>query len=417
MEMMRPHLSNHNGPQQKLIITQQTCLVEEKFSKNGVQKDVHVVVKNNPFVINLALLDKQFNFHNLSTEIQLVYDCPTLKEVDFVKLKPLECKMRPNEEGDQLTVEIRIKVLTSQLEDMFFRVVLKLVDPRTRKDYSQLVVLSHPIRVVSKPDQVKKKIKKRKRAPTDSLLDSIGRIEYQQREQQRLLKRLCRAEFGPDAVSPDMPSDYAPLPHPSPADDEDSSEEVVAEEKDDFRSAFSDFLVAFKQLQSIDTSDGSYKINTSAQDAQTMCEILELIRTEMKQGKQEGEPTADEPHSADSPCACAHCPYKEKMEKITSSLFSAVPDTSVSSHIPIMPQAPLSDSQAVSGNPVVSTDMIDGAMGGLFDMNAFAQLQGLNSLGLSSMMGASGNLSNFNFTPATFGEFNPLAMFTPQAMM
>lgn len=108
-----------------------------------------------------------------------------------MKLKPLECKTRPNDEGDQLTVEIRIKVLTSQLEDMFFRVVVKLVDPRTKKEYPHLVCLSHPIRVVSKPDQVKKKIKKRKRAPTDSLLDSINRIESQQREQHRLLKKLC----------------------------------------------------------------------------------------------------------------------------------------------------------------------------------------------------------------------------------
>ena len=75
---------------------------------------------------------------------------------------------------------------------MFFRVRIALVDPRTLQEVSsQYTVLSHPIRVVSKPDQVKKKIKKRKRAPTDNLMDTLTRIEAQQKEQQRLLKRLC----------------------------------------------------------------------------------------------------------------------------------------------------------------------------------------------------------------------------------
>jgi hypothetical protein len=90
--------------EQKLIITEQTCLLEEKFSKNGVQKNVHVVVKNTPFTITVVSLDKQaINFTQFSADVQLVYDCPTLKEVDFVKLKPMEFKLKPSEEGDQIT--------------------------------------------------------------------------------------------------------------------------------------------------------------------------------------------------------------------------------------------------------------------------------------------------------------------------
>jgi len=330
--------------------------------------------------------------------------------VDFVKLKPLECKTRPNDEGDQLTVEIRIKVLTSQLEDMFFRVVIKLVDPRTRKEYPQLVCLSHPIRVVSKPDQVKKKIKKRKRAPTDSLLDSISRIEDQQREQQRLLKKLC-AGTGQD-ISPLLDTTTS-------SSEESTPDESPEEEKDDFRSAFSDFLTAFKQLQSIDTSDGSYKINTSAQDAQTMCEILELIRAEIKKERLE-EQGCDQ---SDSPCACVNCPYKEKMEKITSSLYSAVPDTSIGSscNMPVIPQMPMPVPMPIMGDtsvnaPVVSTDVIDGAMsmGGLFDMsmvNSYAQMHNLNT-SVGNVTGNSG--AGFNFS--AFGDFNPMALFAPPAL-
>jgi hypothetical protein len=89
--------------EQKLVIAEQTCLLEEKFSKNGVQKNVHVVVKNTPFTITLVLLDKQsINFNQFSADVQLVYDCSTLKEVDFVKLKPMEFKLKPSDEGDQL---------------------------------------------------------------------------------------------------------------------------------------------------------------------------------------------------------------------------------------------------------------------------------------------------------------------------
>lgn len=151
-----------------------------------------MVVKNTPFTITLQLMDPSLKFTQVTADVQLVYDCPTLKEVDFVKLKPMDFKLKPNEEGDQLIAEIRIKVLTSQLEDMFFRVRMALLDPRNNQEISPaLTVLSDPIRVVSKPDQVKKKIKKRKRAPTDNLMDTLARIEVQQKEQQRLLKRLC----------------------------------------------------------------------------------------------------------------------------------------------------------------------------------------------------------------------------------
>lgn len=304
---------------EKIAITEQTCLLEEKFSKNGVQKNVHVVVKNNPFVLTIALLDKQLNFNEMSADIQLVYDCASLKEVDFVKLKPMDFKAKANEEGDQLGIEIRIKVLTSQLEDMFFRVKVTLVDSRTHKEISHLMVLSHPIRVVSKPDQVKKKIKKRKRAPTDNLMDTLHRIEVQQKEQQRLLKRLCV-----NPTTTDAPGDNAG----------ESSQDLPV---DGFHVAFTEFLAAFKQLSSFD--DGSYKVNTSTQDAQTMCEILDLIRAELSKPNRAPDspprPAAitSIPCSSASeipPCACSNCPYREsvsKSERPNLQIFSIPEDS------------------------------------------------------------------------------------------
>eukprot|EP01112_Ceratiomyxa_fruticulosa_P015965 TRINITY_DN4784_c0_g1_i1.p1 TRINITY_DN4784_c0_g1~~TRINITY_DN4784_c0_g1_i1.p1 ORF type:complete len:479 (+),score=109.69 TRINITY_DN4784_c0_g1_i1:534-1970(+) len=362
--------------QKRLAITQQTCLVEEKFSKNGIQKNVHVVVKNNPFLLTLQLLDKSITFHQLSTEVQLVYDCQSLKEVDFVKLKPLEVKTRPNEEGDQLTVELRIKVLTSQLEDMFFRVKVKLVDPRTRKEYPQYIAVTDPIRVVSKPDQVRKKVKKRKRAPTDSLMDTLQRLEQQQREQQQMIKKLCHCTMNASNPGSSLNSSLTGLKTKSENNEEngnnnnngDSSGTEGKPEapsnhsnthRDEFQQAFMDFISAFKLLQTQENSDGnSAKINTSATDAQTMGEVLDIVRTELKRTRG-GSPNTEKHANGSSPCACSVCPYKERMDKINSSfqeyLYSACDSVDMSHSTPaLIPTPAFSSPPSYLNTPSIS---------------------------------------------------------------
>ncbi|EFA78178.1 putative transcriptional regulator [Heterostelium album PN500] len=330
----------------RISITQQTCLVEEKFSKNGVQKNVHVVVKNNPFLLTLTLLDNSLNFHQLSPEVHLVYDSENLKEVDSATMKPLEYKTRANEEGDQLTVELRIKVLSSQLEDMLFRARVRIVDPRTRKEIAGLAVVTHPIRVVSKPDQVKKKAKKRKRAPTDSLMDTLNRIEHQQKEQQRLLKKLCYFDkennlgallaannssvnslLVPNADSPKIVDHEGKIIETNCSDNGSEDESGGAKQqgvadKDDFQKAFKEFICAFKQLQCLDPdgADSAFKINTCANDAQTMCEILELVKMEMKKDEQIKDKCGiSESIGGESLCSCRICPYKVKVDHINQS--------------------------------------------------------------------------------------------------
>eukprot|EP01132_Coremiostelium_polycephalum_P011332 gene11332-13876_t len=336
-------ISSTNSPNiltstnKRISITQQTCLVEEKFSKNGVQKNVHVVVKNNPFLLTLSLLDSSLNFHQLSPEVQLVYDSESLKEVDSATVKPLEYKTRANEEGDQLTVELRIKVLSSQLEDMLFRAKVKIVDPRTRKELHGLTVVTHPIRVVSKPDQVKKKAKKRKRAPTDSLMDTLNRIEHQQKEQQRLLKKLCFFDKENLMLNPTTTTTTTTTSDGSPkiendkkqnesenvgsTSEDDVSKSVVVPEKDEFQKAFKEFIGAFKQLQCLDPdgADGAFKINTCANDAQTMCEILELVKEELRKDDQYKDKHSQHHTDGDSPCSCKVCPYKQKVDYINQS--------------------------------------------------------------------------------------------------
>ena len=205
-----------SGPQ--LVITEQSSLVLEKIGKNGEHKCVHVVVKNTPFQIDLAFGNvgpadaNAFNFTRINVEAMLVYDCPEQKQVDFVRHTPIEYKAHIDETGTKLSVEMRIKVLTSQLEDMLFRMRLRGIDAVTKQDIPGLYAVTEPIKVVSKQDQVKRirrqqeaaksgekavpTISKlsagRKRTANDRLEETLARIEARQEQQEALLRRLAR---------------------------------------------------------------------------------------------------------------------------------------------------------------------------------------------------------------------------------
>lgn len=377
--------------------------------------------------------------------MKLVYDCPSLKEVDFVKMKPIEFKTNithTEEGGDDLSIEIRIKVLTSQLEDMFFRVIVKMMDANTNREHPELVCITHPIRVVSKPDQVinsptKKGLamkKKRKRNPTSSenVLDSIGRIEYQQRQQHKLLKKLLNGDSGDndeegdgvDIMEEHVPSALSLTPS-------------VNDKEDSFRNAFTDFLASFKHLQTLDISDGSYKINTSAQDAQSMCELLEMIRKEINHNTQEKGDIVDlngnNNVGSNPPLSAALCEYdmyscKQNMEM--TSMYSAGSDTSITScSMPLMtPFAPTRMHEQQPPPNIVSTDLLDASMsmGTLFDINminSFGHLPINGENGAASGSGVSNNIANSNnnglimnnsngYNFPNFGEMPPLSMFT-----
>jgi len=155
------------SPGLQLVFPRQNALFGDKLFRNGIQYVVHVAVKNQPFIVTLSLpessgMDSENNqsidFKRMAVEAKLLYDCDPLKEVDFVKLKPLEYKCHSvNDRGDQLTVELRIKVLSSQLEDMCFRVRFSVIQSDTKVPVSGLEAISDPIKVVSKPDQVRKR--------------------------------------------------------------------------------------------------------------------------------------------------------------------------------------------------------------------------------------------------------------------
>jgi len=193
--------------QHYLILSRQTSLDTEKYSRDGLNSEAHIVVKNVPFILQVTLVplivgERVINFKTTRLEAKLTYDSDSLSEVPFQKTKPLDYTTHSNERGDQVTLEVKIKVLTSQHEDSKFRVRIRLVDTQTSQHiHEQLELYSHPIKVVSKPDAYLKKKKtttttttvlgKRKRAsPNDKILDILTRIEDKQKQQDEQFKAL-----------------------------------------------------------------------------------------------------------------------------------------------------------------------------------------------------------------------------------
>lgn len=148
----------------------------------------------------------------------------------------MDWKANISENGKQVNGEARINVLTSQLEDMLFRIRIKAESKAksyafpadealisARANPLILLLYSSPIKVVSKPDQVQKRRKKREEeakrkaatvassmvpaaagtpAPlfghpvTDEMVHVLQTVERHQLDQQELLNKLIEQMSG-----------------------------------------------------------------------------------------------------------------------------------------------------------------------------------------------------------------------------
>lgn len=291
-----------SGPQ--LVITEQSSLVLEKIGKNGEHKCVHVVVKNTPFQIDLAFANvgpadaNTFNFSRINVEAQLVYDCPEQKQVDFVRHTPIEYKAHIDETGTKLSVEMRIKVLTSQLEDMLFRMRLRGIDAVTKQDIPGLYAVTEPIKVVSKQDQVKrirrqqeavksgetvtvtsKRVSGRKRTANDRLEETLARIEASQKQQEALLRRLAGESSDVRMEEASSASTLAAEPMLKCKATGDSSP--------GFRLAdsFSQFLAAYIEIEPALRSVKVRKLvrGASARTVETLSKVVDQLQYELRQ--------------------------------------------------------------------------------------------------------------------------------------
>jgi len=257
---------------------------EKKATHNG--KAVHTVVKNAPFMIVLALnhhpnvkANEQLNFSRLSFSTSLVYDAeepPYNKQVDFVKVKPVEHKAKVSGQGSQVFLEVRLKVLTSQHENSLFRVKITAYPTSNTEGFvPELCVYSDAIKVMSKPEQIMKKAHlKKKRTVEDSLSETVSRILDQQKQQEQLIHTLIEAVVTADGKKRKLSDNRR---------DSSAPEKVQKVEKDSFENCFHSLVSSFDALPAEDRPLKIRRVvqNASATESEEVALLLNDLQTEV----------------------------------------------------------------------------------------------------------------------------------------
>jgi len=318
-----------------LSIVKQSSPFEERITRNGIQRDIHVVIKNSPFMVQFAVAKNcEIDLNHVAFDATLLYDTEGEKGVDFVKVKPIEYKCAPNETGDQVAMELRIKVLTSQHEDMFFKVRIQGLDPVTKQEIPNLKVLTCPIKVISKPEQLKKRQPpppSKKRTVNDMVVEAITRIEKQQMEQCVLLEKLMDV-----VATPPSPSPHVVVPLPTKAEVQippaTSWEFLVPLGRQRKELEHSDFELSLGQvLKTFASTDPNHRAekvrrivrNFSIAENECLSELVDMLATEgLNQDGRESRPMGA--LVLDKHCTCTQCPHKQDMEKIDNIFFTSM---------------------------------------------------------------------------------------------
>jgi hypothetical protein len=173
-------------------VVKQESLRTECYTKNGEEKEVHVVVKKLPFVLKIQ--GRHVNLHEALTA-RVLLDAPGEKEVGFIASSPLEYIARVSTNGESATVEVRLSCLTSQHEGNLFRL---------RFSTGTCWCDTQPIKVISKvgtslPKEPKTLGGGTKNTVNKAVLQQLARIEEAQKklaaqnsQQLSLLENLSR---------------------------------------------------------------------------------------------------------------------------------------------------------------------------------------------------------------------------------
>lgn len=318
-------LPNNTFPvlQSQLVILKAKTHSDEVLSKNGIQRTVYIVVKNSPFNFQLGATTSsgKVDFHQIAFEVHLLYDCEGDKEVDFIKQKPIEYKCTPNEIGDRLDVEMRIKVLTSQHEDMLFKIRVQGYNPLTKEEIPGMHIISAPIKVISKPEQIKKRQPSKKRTLTDMLVETVSRIEAKQEEQQKLISKLLQQQNETTTVLDKKQKNTEPIMW----EQENISEQEQSSKDVPFEEAFSNLINAYNAMTAEEKPETIRKLirNSSTRDTERLSELLDLFWTEGLQKELGTRAVNNRDHSLSSAimkgedgCSCLDCPHKQELERI-----------------------------------------------------------------------------------------------------
>jgi hypothetical protein len=145
---------------------------------------INVCVKQKPW--DLVLGGDGIDFRKVSISATLLLHASS-SPVETRSIKPLSFSVRPTKSGEQCVVEVRLNVLSSQLEHSLFSI---------RFTAGESSVISEPIRVVSKKSQLEKSAPKRSRttqvATRDAVLAMMDKMDEQQAMNQAMMQSLMK---------------------------------------------------------------------------------------------------------------------------------------------------------------------------------------------------------------------------------
>ena len=289
----------------------------------------------------------------------------TFLKVDFVKVKPMEFKATASENGQLLDCECRIKVLTSQHEDSLFRIRIIGSNPITHEEIPGLRIVSGSIKVISKPEQLKKKQgTNKKRTLTDMLIETVTRIEKKQEEQQKLIERIIQQQSDQVNVIQDKkqkqnnvqitqeitatpttvqtpiinnnttilanvvpPVTTSPTPITTPLQNEflfnpltiqQEQQQQEIKKVNDFEEAFIQLIRSFTTMKPEERPEMIRKIirTSSTRDTERLSELLDLLWTEGLQKDYGRRDRIVHNSNQEEGCTCLDCPHKSELERI-----------------------------------------------------------------------------------------------------
>jgi len=254
----------------RLVISRQTSLSTERYTKDGILKNVHVVLKDKPFIVDVGLFSSgnkdSLDLKSLVLEANLFYDSPE-KEVNFINAKPFEYTAKINPEGTTFAMECLLKILSSQNENALFKLRIRAVNASTKKPIAHMEIDTEPIQVISKPSVLRKKQERErqkmvidhpkqvkteciarvpdnispapsasvKRCREDLIIDTLTLLQQQQNSQQKLLEQILSEQ---NRSTSGYESKNELCFHGSP----------VSGDSLEFENAFRAFVHAFNQL-------------------------------------------------------------------------------------------------------------------------------------------------------------------------
>jgi len=286
----------------QLVIIEQQSLAKESFTNDGEKKVVHNVVKNTPFIIRAALTSSTMyggsilDFSRLTLDASLLYDSwEEEKAVPYLKDKPIQYHGKVNDKGDTMTLSTKIKVLSSHCENMLFRVKLQGLDSRTSEPIPSLMAISEPIKVISKPDQILKtkdqpmmdaKARGKKRTINDRIIESLERLEEQQRESQKLLQKMFEeGSVNHPAAKMTVETTLTTLATTTTMQQQYEMEKEVkdcGEGKDGLEKAYHAFVDAYKKLAPEERPEKIRRIvkTSTVRETETFTEMVAMFNSE-----------------------------------------------------------------------------------------------------------------------------------------